>query len=94
MANTYVPENHLYTLDTGSETVLAAGKYLRVSGVLHVGGSAGNSAVLTDGNDKAFITTITGNPAVMFKKPRTLNGLKTGTIAGGTVYLFLAEPGE
>lgn len=94
MSNSYIAENHLYKLDTASQTVVAAGTNLRVSGLVHVGGTAGNSAVLTDGNDKEFATTYTGLPALMFRKPRTINGLKTGTIAGGTVYLYLAEPGE
>lgn len=94
MANTYIAANRLWKLDTASQTVVAAGTGLWVDLVVHVGGAAGNSAVLTDGNDQAWLTTYTGNPAIVFPRPRKLNGLKTGAIAGGTVFLFLANEGR
>jgi len=93
MSNAYIAATKVFKLDTGSATLLAAGKPIWIDTVVHSGGTAGNAATLTDGNDQEFIkTTSSGNMVfVSFPRPRKINGLKTGTIAGGTVYVYLAE---
>lgn len=94
MANS-LEVNRFWKIDTASQALVATGKTVPISMILFIGGAAGNTAVLTDGNDKEIVTLKSnGNttPPVYFEPPLLADGLKIGTLEGGTLYVYLARP--
>jgi len=97
MANTLSAATQLWTCDTAA-AVTTAGAI--VTNVYYVPSAANDDLIITDQNDvnaiilKAGASDATPVQISFGEDGRYLNGLKIGTIDGGTAYIYLKKRGS